>query len=218
MEKAYFIMDYYRVTQGYGPKSSNHKNTYAMDFGGKDTGIDDIYAPFTGVIKKIYSKSGSANTVWLESREPVLCANGVTTYLTCIIAHDDDVSDLKVGQVVKQGEVFMQEGRSGKATGNHVHFELSDKKLSKTGWSRNKYGKLQINNPVKPNEYLFLKENQIVLSDTYKNEKYSLKKDDVIVAPQPKYTLTIDEGLSKDEYRQVLNEIINWCNDKLKEL
>ena len=52
MEKPLYPSPYMRITQGYG--IGTHKNSYAIDDGGSDSGIDFILAPFTGVIKKIY--------------------------------------------------------------------------------------------------------------------------------------------------------------------
>ena len=63
MEKPLFPSKYIRITQGYN--EGTHKDSYAIDNAGKDSEISDIYAPFTGIIKKIYSND--ANEVWLES-------------------------------------------------------------------------------------------------------------------------------------------------------
>lgn len=219
MEKAYFPMEYYRLTQGYGNKSSSHKYIYALDLGGKDTGKDKIFAPFTGTIKKIYDKPNVAKTIWIESNEPVICANGETTYLTMLLAHDDDVTNLYVGKVIKQGEYFLDEGRSGLATGNHIHIELSNKKFSKTGWFKNKQNVWQINDPVKPEEYLFLKQNTIVLNDIYNNVRYEIKQDnnftyqkEILIAYS---NLVFNANLTKEEYVNTLNKIKNWSTDEI---
>lgn len=214
MEKAYFPMDYYRLTQGYGKKSSGHKTKYALDVGGRDTGIDKVYAPFTGVIKKIIRRTKNANSVCLESLEPVLCANGEITYLTILLAHDNNIDNLKIGQIVKQGEHFFDEGRSGNATGNHLHIELSNKKYSENGTSKNSSGAWVINNPVKPEEYLFLKKDQVVLNDTYKNEKYSMKVDNEDLSYDYKKELTEFINKYSTINKNDLREIAKWCTDK----
>ena len=67
MEKPLYPSPYMRITQGY--MIGSHKDSYAIDEGGMDTGIDHIKAPFTGVIKKIYT--ADANEVWLESSDKV---------------------------------------------------------------------------------------------------------------------------------------------------
>lgn len=46
MERARFPMEFLRVTQG--PNTGSHAGSKAMDFGGKDTGCDAVYAPFPG--------------------------------------------------------------------------------------------------------------------------------------------------------------------------
>ena len=102
MEKAVLMMDYLNITQGSGGEFS-HKGDKAIDLAGKDGGIDPLKAPFTGTIKRIYEPS---NGVWLESNEKVLYADGTIDYMTVLTLHDDDISNLKVGDVIKQGEIY----------------------------------------------------------------------------------------------------------------
>ena len=214
MEKAYFPMTYYRLTQGYGKDSSTHKTIYALDLGGKDQGIDEVYAPFTGTIMKCYSKEGVANTIWFQSNEEVSCANNEKTFLTILVAHDNDISNLKPGMVIKQGEVLCHEGRSGKASGNHIHLEVSNKKFNGTGWHKNKNGEWQINNPVKPEEYLFLKANQIVLNNKYKNHVYDFKRENDFYylreIPLNNCLIRFNDNLDKETYLKAISEIKSW--------
>lgn len=109
MEKPLYPSPYMRITQGYGV--GTHKNSFAIDDGGSDSGIDFILAPFTGVIKKIYPND--ANEVWLESVDKVEYPDGTIDYMTMLFAHDNDVSNLKVGQVIPRGTRFYEEGTKG---------------------------------------------------------------------------------------------------------
>lgn len=108
-----------RITQ------KDHEGTHAACWDGDEAcengNISSLFAPFTGKIKKIYAKD--ANEVWLESIDPVLYADGTKDYMTIMFCHDNDVSDLYVGKIIKQGAIFYQEGTRGNATGNHCHFE-----------------------------------------------------------------------------------------------
>ncbi len=214
MEKAYFPMTYYRLTQGYGNDSTTHKTIMALDLGGKDSGIDEVYAPYTGTIMKCYSKKGVANTIWFQSNEEVLCANNEQTFLTILLAHDDDISKLKPGMIIKQGEVLCHEGKSGTATGNHVHLELSNKKFSGTGWHKNKSGEWQIDNPVKPEEYLFLKSNQIVLNNKYKDKIYTFKVENNFYylreIPLMNSKIYFKDNLNQETYQKAILEIKDW--------
>ena len=130
MEKAMYPSKVIRITQKHGV--GTHARNFAVDEAGIDGGISSLIAPFTGVIRKIYTSD--ANEVWLESVEPVEYPDGTKDYMTIMLAHDNDVSDLWVGKVIKQGEVFYQEGTKGQATGNHVHFECAKGKFTGTGW------------------------------------------------------------------------------------
>ena len=127
-QRAYFPMKYLNVTQGYGEKSSTHKLSYAIDFGGKDSGKDSVYAPFDCRVSKVYKPSNtniSATTIWLTSTRKVLCSNGYYGYLTMSITHPIEIMNMNVGMRFKQGDYLFREGSTGNATGNHIHLELA---------------------------------------------------------------------------------------------
>lgn len=168
MEKPLFPSQYMRITQGY--MEGSHKDSYAIDNAGKDSGISNIYAPFTGIIKKIYTTD--ANEVWLESIEPVEYPDGTVDYMTVLFAHDNDVSDLFVGKRINKNEIFYQEGTKGNATGNHCHIECGKGKFTGTGWHKNNAGYWSINNGKKPEECFWLDNNIIIMN----NYNYNFKK------------------------------------------
>ena len=161
-EKALFPMRYMQVTQGAGG-SYSHQGTNALDLAGADSGCDTVYAPFTGVIRRIYTFSG--NFVWLESSDKVTFADGTVDFMTIMVGHNDDVSTLYVGQVIPQGAAFYREGKAGIATGNHVHLECARGKFSGNGWRQNALGNWLINNSISPYKALFIQESTIVLNN-----------------------------------------------------
>ncbi len=123
-QKALFFMDTMRVTQGINVGS--HRNSLAVDFGGKDTGIDAIYAPFDGTVARV--RTGSSHETYFQSTGKVLCADGVEREVTMTLMHDNYVN-VRDGQTLKQGEKLGDEGsyfggRHG-AVGNHAHVEFS---------------------------------------------------------------------------------------------
>ena len=152
MEKAMYPSPYIRITQK--DHIGTHADSWAIDEGGSDGGIDYLIAPFTGVIKKIYTQD--ANEVWLESVEPVEYPDGTIDYMTMMSAHDNDVSNLKVGQIIKQGQRFYEEGTKGNASGNHVHLEFAKGKFTGTGWHKNNAGYWSINNGKKIDECVWI--------------------------------------------------------------
>lgn len=156
---AIFPMKYVRITQAWGPKTLTHKYGYPIDNAGKDTGIDNCYAPFDGVIKKIY-KNG--NSVWLESVEPIEWANGVKDHVVFMATHDNNVSDLRVGQIVKQGQTFYQEGTNN-AVGNHVHIEFGRGKYLPEGWYQAPNGQWVIKNPAKPTDIVYITDSNVII-------------------------------------------------------
>ena len=168
MEKPIFPSEYMRITQGYN--IGTHKDSYAFDNAGIDSGISELYAPFTGIIKKIYPND--ANEVWLESIEPVEYPDGTIDYMTIMFAHDNDISNLFVGKRINQYETFYHEGTKGNVTGNHCHIECGKGKYTGTGWHKNNSGYWSINNGKKPEDCLWINDNIKVIN----NNNYNFKK------------------------------------------
>jgi murein DD-endopeptidase MepM/ murein hydrolase activator NlpD len=97
-----------------------------MDFGGKDTGCDVVYAPFTGRVARV--RTNSSHETYFESLEPVEFADGTVDYMTVTLMHDN-VLDVRTGQVLHQGEKIGDEGGFGGGRPNrfgaHLHLEVS---------------------------------------------------------------------------------------------
>lgn len=180
MEKAKFPMPTMNITQGYN--EGTHLGTYALDLAGEDTGIDWVLAPFTGKIVHIESAS-YGNWYWFESLEEVLCANGEVTKLTCMFGHDNKIRH-SVGDIINQGEHLCCEGSSGQATGNHCHLEVGIGEYVGT-WYQNEYGIYMLYNEVKPNEYLCLPDNYIIINDN----GYHWTKESEVIEPSKLQTL-----------------------------
>ena len=174
MEKAMYPSKIIRITQKHGMGS--HARNYAVDEAGKDEGIGNIIAPFTGVIKRVYPND--ANEVWLESKNKVEYADGTKDYMTILFAHDNSVTSLWEGKEIKQGEVFYQEGTEGKASGNHLHFECGKGKFSGTGW-HNDNGSWDINNGKRVDECLWVDDTYQIIDTkgyVFRNTKETEKK------------------------------------------
>ena len=201
------------VTQGYGKDSSSHKLSYALDLSGKDSGRDNVYAPFDAIITKLYQPKDTklhATTVWLTSTNKVLSPNGYYGYLTVSITHPDEILKMKVGTKYKQGEFICREGKTGRATGNHIHLEVSKGKVA--GWSKKSdgnYTEYVILNPVRAEEYLFLRNDAIVKNNTYKNNKYRFIKEKDI-----EYKVNNKNGLNMRKGPSTKEKIITSLKDK----
>ena len=167
MEKPLYPSKNMRITQTYNVGS--HIDSYAIDEAGLDSNISTLYAPFTGIIKKIYPQD--ANEVWLESIEPVEYPDGTVDYMTIMFAHANDISNLFVGKKIKRKEPFYSEGTKGNATGNHCHIECGKGKFIGTGWYKNNGGSYSINNKKKPEECLWIDESIKVIDSKGLNFK-----------------------------------------------
>ena len=168
MEKAMYPMKDIRITQKHG--EGTHKSCFAVDDAGIDGGISNVYAPFTGVIKKIYT--ADANEVWLESINKVEYPDGTKDYMTIMFCHDNSVTSLYVGKVINKGEVFYQEGTKGNATGNHLHFECAKGKFTKSGWYEDASGYWSIINGKLATDCLWIDDTYNIIN----TRGYSFKK------------------------------------------
>lgn len=194
MEKPIYPLKNLRITQGY--QEGTHRNSYAIDNAGLNNEIEDVYAPFSGTIKKIYEED--ANEVWLESDNPVEYPDGTIDYMTVLFAHDNDISDLYVGKKVAQGKIFYQEGTKGNAIGNHCHIECGKGKFIEPGWLKNENGYYVIINGKKPEECFWLKKDTNIIDD-YGYTFQTLEDNPVeILTPEIKENVTEQESTSDE--------------------
>jgi len=161
IEQAMFPGSTLRVTQGaYRQyRAYSHFDQNAFDLGGNT----NYAAPFTGKIVAIDKKY---NAVTLQSTNKVRYADGSTDYMTVTFVHDNDISNLKVNQVIKQGTIFYQPGvkdPTGKTTGTHLHLCVKRGKVNTVFYSGNVY----------PNNALFLKNGTKVVDRGVYEWKYS---------------------------------------------
>ena len=215
MEKAVFLMNTLNVSQGADGEFS-HKGDKGLDLAGKDTGIDNLKAPFTGIIKRIYTNT---NAVWLESLNKVKYADGTVDYMTVLTMHDNDVSNLKVGQIINQGSIYFEEGRKGYTTGNHIHLAVGKGKFTGNGWYENSYGNWVINNQYDVYKALYLYSNTIIKNDGGYNW---IKTDTLIEQIKIETTYIVQKGdnLTKiaKKYNTTVSELVKLNNIANKNL
>lgn len=217
MEKAVFMMDTLNVSQKANSNFS-HKGDKALDIAGKDTGIESLKAPFTGIIKRIYANT---NTVWLESIDKVKYADGTIDYMTVMTMHDNDVSNLKAGDIIKQGEIYYEEGRQGYTTGNHIHLAVGKGKFTGNGWSLNDDGSWIINNQYDVHKGLYLLDSVNVLNNGgYDWVKTNTLIEDEVVPNQNTYTIKKGDNLTNIAkiYNTTVTELVRLNNIPNKNL
>lgn len=116
-ELAIFVAESLVVTQGAFDDYSHMKQN-ALDIQPMERAVR---APFNGQIVRIDAGETSCNAVWFQSSSPVLYADGTYDYMTVCFLHDNDISDLAVGQGYTQGDYFYDSGDYGVSSGKHVH-------------------------------------------------------------------------------------------------
>jgi len=159
VQVALFPMQTMRVTQS-PDEGFSHKGTKNIDIAGKDSGIENLYAPCD--LTCVQNNNTSYHTVIFWSDEKVMLADGSVDYISIRVLHDNDVKDTPVGKKFKQGDVFYQEGTAGYATGNHVHLCVAKghtKRVVKhaSGWS-------DLSGSIMPND-AFLVNDTIIKDD-----------------------------------------------------
>lgn len=124
LQNALFPLPVMFITQLAGGGFS-HEGTYAIDFGGRDVNGNRVYrmpyyAPFDCVLRR--KTNDNAGVEW-TTLNPVNTPSGVKE-LTLVAYHDNDVPNMSVGTVRRQGEFLGRTGTAGNVTGDHVHFEM----------------------------------------------------------------------------------------------
>ncbi|MBR5446510.1 MAG: hypothetical protein IKV57_10315 [Clostridia bacterium] len=82
------------------------------------------FAPFNAKIVRMDPGYGPCNGVWIQSVDKVRYADGSYDYMTVLFMHDDNISNLSVGQMLTQGEYFYQSGTTGNSSGAHIHLAV----------------------------------------------------------------------------------------------
>ncbi len=116
-ELAIFVAESLWITQG-AYDTYSHQKQNAIDI--KPT-EGAVFAPFNAKIVRIDDNYYSCNAVWIESTSKVRYADGSYDYMTVLFMHDNDISDLYVGQALTQREYFYDKGDYGVSSGKHVH-------------------------------------------------------------------------------------------------
>lgn len=124
-EVALYPLESIRITQSYNGDYSHGSNIQHNTGLWDVTGVNGdnpkgvIYAPFTGKVFYI----GDGHMVFIRSLRKVHYADGTLDYAMFSFAHDN-VNDVKVGDIVYQGQKVGDCGDYGYATGVHSHFLL----------------------------------------------------------------------------------------------
>lgn len=182
MQYAKFPMKYVNVTQVPNNNFSHKGSMSAWDNAGKDTGIDDAFAPFDAEI--VWKDTGSAKTgVLITNTVEVKCADGQVRKpktINLLLWHDNNISDLSIGQKLKQGQIFYQEGTAGRATGNHVHFNVGIGAYRKGTYPlvENEFKVWEIKGEIDPTKIFFIDDSNIVTkTNGMKWIKYEVPKE-----------------------------------------
>lgn len=162
-------------------------SNYGMRSGRMHTGVDikgqkgdNVYAVFDGVVRLSKQYSGYGNTIVL--RHP----NGLET----VYSHNSR-NIAKVGDIVRAGDVIAKVGRTGRASTEHVHFEVRV-----TGQCINPNNLIDTQNKtLKKKLYIYKKGSTIYASNSTPNKKESTKKtEDKVDKPK--------DNESKDEIKK----------------
>lgn len=174
----------------------SHKGVLAIDCGVllpyKDT---KLYAPFTGKI--VYKDTPNKGAlVALESINKVVYANGITDYMTLLIGHDSDTSNLSIGQIIKQNDYYLDMGNAG-GVDTHSHVEVQKGKF-KMATSFTSQGGYKFENTIEPFNALFLTKDTI-----YKYSKYTWK----ILPDTPPVTSVVDRNETITQIKVLADEL-----------
>jgi len=133
-----------------------HLDYCYIDFNGR---AGNAYAPCK--VKVVKNDDPNYHIVWFWTVEPVKTLKGIT-HLTFLFEHDNDVSDLKVGDIIEQGGRLYQEGGFGPKgpTTYPAHYHMGVAIGHTTKRVTNKNGKPDMVGCVYANEVLYLAGNE----------------------------------------------------------
>lgn len=177
IEVCQYPFEHMGISQGYNMRPS-HLGRLAIDETGRGLGRCRAGAPFTLEItwKK---KSGSQTGISFTNKYPVLCADGkvhAPRTINVVYWHDNDTSDIEVGQIIMQGTPFYDEGTADNASGDHVHLMVGLGEMEINEYPLEfipMYGTYGIKNAVLPHSIFFI--NDVVIRN---DRGYSWKKFD----------------------------------------
>ncbi len=169
VEVVLFPMQYMRITQGING-SYSHKGDNALDIAGKDAGIDPIYMPCK---MKLVWKDEKIGACLYNSVKAVHMADGTEDYIHMLTVHDNNISDLPLGNTFPQGYETGDEGTAGNATGNHVHLVFGKGKYS-SGYPlvKNSYGVWVLPNQLDPRKVFFINGTTVLEDMDYNFQMY----------------------------------------------
>lgn len=157
------------ITQSYGEAyshadySTGVPASYPWDEACSGSGKDWFLCPCDEMkLVRIYGVGTSGtNTIFLESTDKVIFADGTENYVSLLVMHPDDADlrRLRVGQTFRRGEKICQEGTDGFATGNHFHLSAGKGKFRDPTWIQNSKGQWDINTTAgryKPETLFFI--------------------------------------------------------------
>ena len=138
--------------------SYSHPN-YAIDLAGSDAGIDYWYAVGNW---RCLATWGEAGTYFFVSCDAVgntckvRCADGHDRVITLALTHGAGFYVKPViGKVYLDGQVMYEEGRKGKATGNHIHAEIAQGTQTRKYYDA-KMNVYRMNNELDISKYMFI--------------------------------------------------------------
>lgn len=132
----YFTYPFKKMSISQNYKQGNHKphwynsknnNDYPIDECCGDGGRSPVYAPVDMKVVKIYglNTTKTTNSIVLQTTSKVRTPIGdKIVIMTLTHPEESDIKKLKVGQIIKKGNIICYEGRDGHATGNHIHMTV----------------------------------------------------------------------------------------------
>lgn len=208
-----FGMKTMRMTQSYNQenhvphwKNSKNYSDYPIDVAGEDGGRSPYYATVDMKVTAIRGhEQNYTDTIWLEATENCITplGNNVKPFIMLTHWNTDDpyIKKLKVGSIVKAGDIICLEGTDGQASGNHLHIVTGDAnrgcgdkliKNSNDKWVSNGYC-------YRPEQIMFINTAFTKIENT---QDITFQKINIVC--------------SKGDKNDLVNSIDNFLVDKLK--
>ena len=201
----YNVVEYYqkegwRVTSPFGNRTSPITGVTQLhtgiDFGGKTRGAD-IKTPYGGKVVGVGEYPVRGKTVTIRIAEGILQ----------ITQHHDAIK-VKVGDIVRTGDVIATNGISGSVTGPHIHYELRQDIPSLSG------------RPI--GRYLWGDPAKYFAAGDFDRRSYVVQAGDTLALISKQYEVTVEQlrewnGRTEDQDRSLAIGTRLWVEPPLED-
>ena len=209
-QKSMYFMKTCAITQG--KNVGSHLGSTATDHGGAGTHSEKCYMPWDGRV--VRCRTNANGECYVESLEPVEYPDGTVDYQKALFIHDSSFN-VSVGQVLKQGEYFYDEGGMGGGNPNkfatHVHVEFGRGKWKSAKQFPNAQGTYIIEDQIDIEDAVFMPADIVFRKDANGNNMDGglnwvfVDSAPTVDAKEGKHAVDLNDNQGRLDFAKIMN-------------